>query len=555
MNLENKISNLIKNISDKGYSTALNQFLENNLDFENEFKKMEGSIAFRVSNSTNSRCLVINSDFGNIPENLSHTFQEVWSFEKNLDKALIQKHRFENKNIQNITIINTKKELLSIPNEYFELVVLNGIKQEDFSELGINNYINQIKKNLTENGCMCVGANNKYGINIFGKEKEDISNKKEINESFNQYKKIFTASGFSVKPYWVFPSHTRPRYSANIENNIALEWFFHNFDKTFSVDKKFSLIKNSLKILNSTSRKMLVERFAPSFLFYCYHNKIPENIEDMIIKKTGLDNCVQNIRHSKIMYILLDSLGIPQKAVFCKLEKYNLKEEIVSIQRIFPNMKESNEKIMVEDWVRGESLDPLNKVDFDLTMKWLTKFQKETESELLTSEEIEKESMSVKNDLRNIDAMKSLPFEKWIDEYNTHINSLKLKKTAVHGDFHIGNILVDRKNSLINVIDWDWRFQEKGNPIYDFVWLGTDLMIFGNNMIDSFLSHLNEKGKFTESIKILKNTMKIYFKQDFDFIKLQRFMILRFITIKIKDGDNGYLLYIDILKILSKNTN
>ena len=148
--------------------------------------------------------------------------------------------------------------------------------------------------------------------------------------------------------------------------------------------------------------------------------------------------------------------------------------------------------------------------------------------------------------------MKSLPFEKWIDEYNTHINSLKLKKTAVHGDFHIGNILVDRKNSLINVIDWDWRFQEKGNPIYDFVWLGTDLMIFGNNMIDSFVSHLNEKGKFTESIKILKNTMKIYFKQDFDFIKLQRFMILRFITIKIKDGTMGYLSYIELLKKISE---
>jgi hypothetical protein len=253
------------------------------------------------------------------------------------------------------------------------------------------------------------------------------------------------------------------------------------------------------------------------------------------------------------MYILLNSLGTPQKVVFCKLEKYNLKEKIVSIQRIFPDMKEPNEKIMIEDWVRGKVLNPSNEIDFNLTMKWLTKFQKETESELLTSEEIEKESMSIKNDLKKIDDMKSLPFEKWIDEYNRHIKSLKLKKTAVHGDFQIRNILVDRKKLLVNVIDWDWRFQEKGNPIYDFVWLGTNLMIGGNNMIDSLSLHLEGKGKFTESIKILKNTMKIQFNQDFDFITLQKFMILRFITIKIKDGTIGYLSYIELLKKIQKS--
>ena len=46
--------------------------------------------------------------------------------------------------------------------------------------------------------------------------------------------------------------------------------------------------------------------------------------------------------------------------------------------------------------------------------------------------------------------------------------------------------------------------------------------------------------------------MKDHFQVEIDFIKLQRFMILRFITIRIKDGDEGYLLYIEILKILQK---
>tara|TARA_Y100000590_G_scaffold463122_1_gene629037 strand:+ start:2323 stop:3990 length:1668 start_codon:yes stop_codon:yes gene_type:complete len=554
MNEEYNISNFIKNIKNEGYSTALKKFLENNLELESKFEKMEGSIAFRVNNNNNSRCLIINSDFGNIPENLSHTFEQVWSFEENSDKTLIQKYRFENKKIKNITIINTKKELFTFPKNYFELIILNGIKQVDVS-IGFSNYIEMIRTLLTEDGCMCVGVHNKYGINLFRKENDNHGEEKEIVESINGYKKIFETSGFEVKPYWVFPSHTKPHYSANIEDDVSLEWFFENFDKTFSVDKKFSMIRNSLKILNSKSRKILVEKFAPSFLFYCYKNNIPENIESMIIKKSGLKNCIQNIRHSKIMYILLDSIGIPQKAVFCKLEKFDLKENIVEIQRKFPNMREPDEKIMMEDWVSGDVLDPSNKNDFDLTMKWIIKFQEETKSELLTLKEIERESEDVKNNLKRIDAMSSLPFEKWIDDYNEYVNSLKLKKTAVHGDFQTRNILIDRKNSLVNIIDWDWRFQEKGNPTYDFVWLGTNLMIAGNNMIDSFVSHLNGKGKHTESIKILKDIMNIHFKQDFDFIRLQRFMILRFITIKINDGTLGYLSYIELLKILSKKTS
>ena len=260
---------------------------------------------------------------------------------------------------------------------------------------------------------------------------------------------------------------------------------------------------------------------------------------------------IQNFK----LYILLDSIGIPQKAVFCKLEKFDLKENIVEIRRKFPNMREPDEKIMMENWVSGDVLHASNKDDFNLTMKWIVKFQNETRSELLTLEEIEKESKKVKNDLKQIDTMSSLSFEKWIDDYNEYMNSLKLRKTAVHGDFQTRNILVDRKNSSVNVIDWDWRFQEKGNPIYDFVWLGTNLMIAGNDMIDSFISHLNGKGKHTESIKILKEIMNIHFKKDFDFIKLQRFMILRFITIKINDGTLGYLSYIELLKILSKNGN
>ena len=63
----------------------------------------------------------------------------------------------------------------------------------------------------------------------------------------------------------------------------------------------------------------------------------------------------------------------------------------------------------------------------------------------------------------------------------------KIIKTAVHGDFQLRNILIDKELQKVNVIDWDWRFQEKGNPIYDFVWLATNIMMFSNNPEKEFI--------------------------------------------------------------------
>ena len=135
------------------------------------------------------------------------------------------------------------------------------------------------------------------------------------------------------------------------------------------------------------------------------------------------------------------------------------------------------------------------------------------------------------------------------------MKKIKLIKTAVHGDFQLRNILIDKELQKVNVIDWDWRFQEKGNPIYDFVWLVTNIMMFSNNPEKEFLEHEKNGGKAKNSISIIKKMMENHFNTKLDLIKLQRFMIMRFITIRAKDEDDGYLLYVNILKKISKDHN
>ncbi len=554
-----KLSDLLSKIYSQGYSEGLKQFLKNNSEFEYRFNEMEGSIAFRVIRKNNVRCLVLNSDLGNISENLSKTFDQVYSLETDKEKILIQKFRFQKNNIDSIVLIRSNVESLPFPDKYFDLVVLDGIKidKRDDQPLKtkVTEYFKEIKRVLTSDGCLCAGVENKYGLKISGGETNDDLNNEIFSDSFYGYNSFLISMGFKVKPYWVLPSYRKPHYSGNIEDDISLKWFFHNFDKKFSVDTKFKIIGLFLKRLNKITRSVLVKLFCPSFLFYCYNGEIPQILEDIIIENTGFKHCIQNARLTKVMYILLDTFGNPRKILSCKHTKYDLTEKIFPIKRIFPKMKDPDEKIVIEEWLSGEVLDRLNDNDVNITMKWLTDFQKNTMSELLSPQEIEGEVSNLKNELGKIEVMIGLPYDKWLEEYREHISSIKLKKTAVHGDFQVRNILVDRKNSSVNVIDWDWRFQEKGNPVYDFVWLASNIMMLSNNSVEEFRSNLNGTGKAVHAIKIIKETMKKHFQADLDFIILLRFMILRFISIKIRDGTNGYLLYVEILKVISDTNN
>ena len=76
-------------------------------------------------------------------------------------------------------------------------------------------------------------------------------------------------------------------------------------------------------------------------------------------------------------------------------------------------------------------------------------------------------------------------------------------------------------------------------------------MMFSNNPEKEFLEYQKNGGKVKNSISIIKKMMENHFNTEFDLMKLQRFMIMRFITIRVKDEDDGYLLYVNILKHLS----
>ena len=549
---DSKLNLLVEKINESDYARVITNFLKENPEYKHRFDKKEGNVAFRCINKNNKKCLIVNSDLGNIPEFFSSIFDKVISLDIS-EKISIQKARLESKKINNVFFNISKPGYIPSIENNFDLIIVNGIQiQNSGNKLKdeVRDYLNEVKDHLNDDGCLCLAIKNKEGITIV---KEEI-NKNNFLDSFNGYNSLLNSLGLIIEPYWVLPSHVQAHYSAKLNDDVSLKWFFENFDKKFSVDSKFKIVGKALRLLNKSARKSIITKYCPSFLFYCYKNEETDTLENMIIRKTKFNSIIQNSRMTKTLFFLMNDNGDPKKVLTCKNTKYNFNEELIHVKREFPNMKNPDEKLVLEEWLNGDFLDRLNQKHIQLVMKWLIEFQKSTQSDELTDEEIDGEIKQVRQEIIKINAMKELPYELWLEEYKKELKKTRLTKTAVHGDFQLRNILIDEELQRVNVIDWDWRFQEKGNPIYDFVWLATNIVMFSNNPEKEFLEYQKNGGKTKNSVSIIKKIMKNHFNIELDFIKLQRFMIMRFITIRVKDEDDGYLLYVNILKHLS-NTN
>ena len=554
---ERKFSDFLSDINSHGYTKSLETFLKENPRFEHKFMKKEGDIAFGLNHRNHSRCLIINSDLGNIPENLSDIFDEVYSLELDKNRILIQKFRFEEHGIKNTVLFRAHVDSLPFSNNHFDLVVLNGIQISEKSDVStrtqIINYFKEIKRVLTLNGCLCVGADNKSGIKIPGNEADYYTDNKIYSDNFKNYNSFFTHLGFNVKSCWALPSYNKPHYLGNIEDGVSLKWLFTNFDKFFATNMKIRSLAMFFKLFNKSTCKLIMKFIGPSFIFYCYSKETPQGFEDFIKEKTGFDHYIQASRNNKVMHILLDESGDPKKILSCKRAKYDFTEKIMPIIRKFPKMKDANEKILSEDWFGNDHLDRLNINHVKLALDWLTNFQNNTSSGSLDLHDIEAEVENLKSELDRIEEIHNLPYHKCLDEYKQHVSAIKFKKTAVHGDFQVRNILVNQDNLSVNVIDWS-AFMEKGNPLIDFLALAGSMIFQGSDSVEECRSNLRGTGKAVPALKLIKKTMNEHFQADLDFIILLRFRVLKILlrNFKTKRTSTDYFTYVELFRMLSE---
>jgi ubiquinone/menaquinone biosynthesis C-methylase UbiE len=567
-----KIKELLFEIKQNGYQQGIEKFLISNKEFSSqitntEYDKSVDSI-FHGLGKNFSRCLDINGELGNKAEILSKIFEQVFTIEQDEKCIEFQKIRFKEKKCTNVILLKCDFLKLPFPDNYFDIILCNGILDNITKIFNEKNQqeiqkqlILELKRVITNEGCIIFGVSNKKTIKI--KWKESKNNPNVIsNQKFSEYFEILKKSDLNVKSFWAFPSYNIPFYSGEMFNEITLKGFFNNFENFISIlrggkseGKVFKTIFYLYKKTNFPLIKNIIKNFVPSFVFCCWKTNNPKSLESWIKKETGYQNLLRMSRHEKNMFMLLNDKGDIKKGVYVKRQGKEFPEKIKFFSRNFPDVKEPTERIWMVNWLKGRLINQKSKQEIYLIINWLIEFQKKNKLTKINKKDIFFEIDFITKGLEYFHHTNLKEYFSWLKQYQEYFENNQIFMTPTHGDFWFPNVLYDSDNEKINIIDWE-TFSERGNPYEDFIWFTCNLMgINSTNPSSEFKLHLEGKGEMKEVLEHIKNQINLHFGFELDYLLLIRVNLLKWMIIQdqIREKDLGErkrLLDSDYLKIL-----
>jgi ubiquinone/menaquinone biosynthesis C-methylase UbiE len=380
---------LIEEIDSLGYSEGLRRLY---VDYPDLRDYIEGERrgdwichCFSSRNNNNRRSLDIGSGLGNLSEMLSHHYDEVYSLEAVRERIEFQKRRFKNSGVNNVTIVRGNAIELPFPDDYFDLVVCNGVLEW----VGIMNtdrpprevqlsFLREVKRVLSDKGCLYIGIENRLGrvanflVKRYGRsaavypDPSNRENKKEwrggyrtYTYSIKGYNSLFREAGFKFKSYWAFPSYSDPMFSARLNDRVALKGFVQyigpgSVQYIESHRRMFKKIFSMIEKFDSRVLSLIANAIAPCFLFYCYKNEIQESIDDIITDAAQLTSYCTTGDARNIRYLLYDRDGDGTPSKVAQVRRYS--NEIPQVIPYYnnkeaPSAKQPQERIWFEDWI------------------------------------------------------------------------------------------------------------------------------------------------------------------------------------------------------------
>jgi len=257
-------------------------------------------------------------------------------------------------------------------------------------------------------------------------------------------------------------------------------------------------------------------------------------------------------RSVRIIYILFGKNKKPGKLVSLNRYGYEIPNEVIKCERVFPKMKDPVDRLWMEEWIDGHPIELSRTDEVIASLNWLHQFQKNTSDEVMTKKFVE--DTEINHIRKGLMKIKNIPLEKyemWLKEYLSYVDEHVICKTAIHGDFWYGNILIETKTNKVKVIDWE-NFKPIGNPFWDYLAFIFNFMTeLGENKVEEFKLHYNSKEKL-EIIKKLQTKISEHFGFEFKLIILLRWIILRKITQDQPDENNKKIKeYIQMLEFIS----
>jgi SAM-dependent methyltransferase len=405
---QNDMRELIKEIYSLGYNEGLRRlylkrpYLKSYIEEKRRGDWICHCFGSR-NNNNNRRCLDIGSGLGNLSEMLSHYYEEVYSLEAVRERIEFQKWRFKNSNVNNVTIVRGNAIELPFPDNYFDLVVCNGVLEW----VGIMNtdrpprevqlsFLQEVKRILSDKGCLYIGIENRLGLGYMLGEPDhsglrytslvprsvanllvkrygrsggmyrDTSNKENKKEwrgyrtytySIKGYNSLLREAGFKFKSYWTFPSYNDPHFSARLDDRVALKGFVQYFGPRFvqyfgSRTRRSKRLFSIMEKFDSRLLLLIAKAMVPCFLFYCYKNEIQESIDDIITDAAQLTSYFTHGDAHNIRYFLYDrDGGTPSKVAQVRRYSNEIPQAIPSYNKEEPSAKQPQERIWFEDWV------------------------------------------------------------------------------------------------------------------------------------------------------------------------------------------------------------
>ncbi|OGM22968.1 hypothetical protein A2961_01045 [Candidatus Woesebacteria bacterium RIFCSPLOWO2_01_FULL_39_21] len=504
------------------------------------------------------KALDIGSGWGANSISLSYQFDEVYSLELVKERLEFQKVRAKQEGRKNIKFIQSDWLTLPFQDNFFDLVVVNGVLEwvglSDFNknpkELQIK-FLKEVKRVLKPGGVLYVGIENRFAFFFFfgaidhsglpftslmprklagvlvrkfrntGGKYEDIKRMdkdwpdyRTYTYSYWGYQNILKEVGFfNFKIYWTLnynsPSEAGPMDGESF--SFLLKFLrMHDFSVTIT-----SKIATKLALLfRPTFLRMFFPIFAPSFLIYA--NKEGGNKEELLenqvlsLSKKRTSFLRRSGTHgltSKINYFLLEN-GKPKSIVkfarFSQFQDSLVKEEALIAKWNGIDVKKTKigeRDVFIEPYLKGHICRSGSLEDNKLAVDWLLNFQMKTESGYVESRTFKKEMSS---------AMIFLRSQKFSDKvehvvasdlelFAKKMGETKIKKVSSHGDFVKTNIIISKK---IYVIDWEF-FEKEKDPFFDFVFF-----IINNSRRDSwdyFKTNLKGVGVYSKIMKSIWN--------------------------------------------------
>lgn len=585
---------LIQDIDSLGYDEALDRLYKKYPYLANYINDIRRGDWICHCIGKNTLCaLDIGSGLGNLSEMLSYTFQQVYALEAVRERVEFQVRRYKNASRSNIITVRGNALQLPFPDNYFDLVVCNGVLEWVGSmntKLGPREaqlaFLREMRRVLSSNGCLYVGIENRFGIwfllgakdhsglrytSLIPRKLADIvvkrygnvggiygdkSIKKKEKRGYYEYtyskwgyQKLLKEAGYNFKAFWVYPSYNSPFFAGRLGDKPGLKGIVRYFKDNTS---KFKTLLSLLEKTDNSFIAFCASLLTPSFLFFCYKDTFDTTFDDIILENSMLKNYTVVSGGHTIMYIIYDKKGIPKKIAHLKRYKYSLPETVPVIDKTHPQTHDSSQRVWIENWYHGRKLNPLDPTEVKMAVEWLFEFQHKNCGSKMTGDDILLEINAIKVGLREVADFNTPQNNAWLDQYATYVSNFNFNKTAEHGDFWYGNILFDGKLNKLNVIDWEY-FNREGNPLYDLGFFILNAMLSPGDSEEEFILNLKRSGRFSSIIGPIEDKIRSHFGFDIDIVKLFPYLILRFVVTKSTERKLKDKTIIDYDKMLDKH--